>query len=248
MDYDKTEMPQNYDSGRGYAPEVLARWLNVIARHAGDATIADILDLGCGTGRYSEALAARFHARVIALDPSEKMLEAARRKATGRVRYERASAEDLPLDSASVDMVFVSMVLHHFRDRPRALAECRRVLKPGGRFFLRAGTRDRIGEYPYLPFFPRSRAILEVLMQSTAEIESLFADAGFRPAAYELVPSQTAANWLEYAERVSYRADSILIQLTDPEFAAGLEALRRHASAMPKSKPVIEPVDFFVFA
>jgi ubiquinone/menaquinone biosynthesis C-methylase UbiE len=246
MDYDKTAMPSNYDSGRGYAPEVLAHWLSVIARHIGE-DVSDILDLGCGTGRYSEPLATHFNARVIAIDPSEKMLAAARKKATARVRYEHASAEQLPLAAASIDMVFISMVLHHFHDGPRALAECRRVLRPGGRLCLRAGSRDRIAEYPYLPFFPGSGAILEGMMQSNAQIEALFGDAGFRLAAYELVPSQTAANWREYAERVSYRADSILTQLSDREFASGLESLRSYAASMPPTVPVIEPVDFFVF-
>ena len=66
MDYDKTAMPANYDSGRSYSPDVLAYWLNVVSRHANGAAIADILDLGCGTGRYSEGLATHFDARVIA--------------------------------------------------------------------------------------------------------------------------------------------------------------------------------------
>src|SRR5258708_10217921 len=141
MDYDKTAMPANYDSGRSYSPDVLAYWLNVVSRHANGAAIADILDLGCGTGRYSEGLATHFDARVIAVDPSEKMLEVARTKATGRVRYERAQAEQLPLPPASVDMIFISMALHHFGDAQRALSECRRVLPPTTLSFLQAVTR-----------------------------------------------------------------------------------------------------------
>ena len=109
MDYDKTNMLAAYDAGRGYSPAVLALWLDVISRWVPKGTVSEILDIGCGTGRYSTALAAHFNARVIAVDPSEKMLAEARKKATERVRYERASAESLPLPDASIDMVFMSM-------------------------------------------------------------------------------------------------------------------------------------------
>ena len=107
------------DAGRGYSPAVLALWLDVISRWVPKGTVSEILDIGCGTGRYSTALAAHFNARVIAVDPSEKMLAEARKKATERVRYERASAESLPLPDASIDMVFMSRSLTGTSSRVR---------------------------------------------------------------------------------------------------------------------------------
>ena len=80
MDYDQTQMPAAYDAGRGYRPAILSMWLDVIARRLQGEPIDDILDVGCGTGRYSAALADRFDARVIAVDPSAKMLAEARKK------------------------------------------------------------------------------------------------------------------------------------------------------------------------
>jgi SAM-dependent methyltransferase len=121
MDYDKTNMPAAYDAGRSYSPAVLARWLDVISRRVAKSAVSEILDIGCGTGRYSTALAAHFDARVVAIDPSEKMLAQARKKAMERVSYERASGESLPLPDGSVDMVFMSMVFHHFDDPDRIL-------------------------------------------------------------------------------------------------------------------------------
>ena len=116
MNYDKTNIPAAYDAGRGYSPKVLTGWLDVVSRLVPKEAVSEILDIGCGTGRYSTALAAHFDARVVAVDPSEKMLAEARKKASERVRYERAFAEALPLPDASVDMVFMSMVFHHFDD------------------------------------------------------------------------------------------------------------------------------------
>src|SRR6516165_1453450 len=146
MDYDKTNMPAAYDAGRGYSPAVLGLWLDVISRWLPKGDVSEILDIGCGTGRYSTALAAHFGARLVAVDPSEKVLAEARKKATQRVRYERARGESLPLPDASVDLVFMSMVFHHFDEPDRAVRECRRILRRGGTVCLRAGTIDSNSE------------------------------------------------------------------------------------------------------
>jgi ubiquinone/menaquinone biosynthesis C-methylase UbiE len=84
MNYDRTEMPTSYDAGRAYPPHVLRYWLEIIAQSVPKGSVSDILDLGCGTGRYSNALADYYAANVVALDPSDKMLTAARRKASAR--------------------------------------------------------------------------------------------------------------------------------------------------------------------
>jgi ubiquinone/menaquinone biosynthesis C-methylase UbiE len=247
MDYDQTTMPAAYDAGRGYAPRVLEAWLRTIAAAVGDARIRDILDLGCGTGRYSAALARRFGARVVGVEPSEKMLAEAAKKAGDGVTLMRGSGEAVPLADASIDMVFISMVFHHFADPAKAAAQCHHVLRGGGVVCLRAGATDRIHDYPYVPFFPRTPAVLAVSLTSLAVIRSTFAAARFDLAHHEVVASEVAPSWAAYAEKTAYRADSILAQLTDPEFDAGLAALRRHAGAYPADEPVIEPVDFFVF-
>ena len=247
MDYDKTSMPTAYDAGRGYSPAVLSLWLNVISRWVPKGSVSEILDIGCGTGRYSTALAAHFSARVIAVDPSEKMLAEARKKATEAVRYARASAESLPFPDSSMDMVFMSMVFHHFDDPDQAVRECRRVLRRGGTVCLRAATIDRIESYPYVPFFPRSSSILRNDLQSQAVIETVFVSAGFQPVSHELIRSEAAGNWTAYADKIAFRADSILVQLSHQEFQEGLAALRQHAATAPINQPVIEFVDFFVF-
>jgi ubiquinone/menaquinone biosynthesis C-methylase UbiE len=246
VDYDQTNMPAAYDAGRAYSPTVLALWLDVISRWVPNGA-SDILDIGCGTGRYSTALAEHFDARIIAIDPSEKMLAEARKKSTERVRYARAAGEALPLADGCVDMVFISMVFHHFDDPDQAVRECGRVLRRHGMVCLRAGTADRVGETPYLPFFARSGAILNAAFHSQAAIEAIFIDAGFQLAGHELIRHEVAGDWKAYADRLAFRADSILVQLSDQEFEEGLAALRRHAVTAPPDEPVTELVDFLVF-
>jgi ubiquinone/menaquinone biosynthesis C-methylase UbiE len=144
-------------------------------------------------------------------------------------------------------MVFMSMVFHHFDDPNQAVRECRRALRQGGTVCLRAGTIDRIGTYPYVPFFPRSGAILNDVLQSQTVIETIFASAGFQPVCHQLIRSEVAGSWGAYGDKLASRADSILTQLSDQEFEAGLAALREHAATAPLDEPVIELIDFFVF-
>jgi ubiquinone/menaquinone biosynthesis C-methylase UbiE len=248
MDYDGSSMPAVYDAGRGYSPEMLKLWLTEIARAAGDAASIDtILDLGCGTGRYSGPLADYFSASVIALDPSEQMLAQARRKTAHNVTYVLGSGEDLPLEDASVDLVFISMVFHHFARPERVARECRRVLRAGGFLVMRTGVAERIDVHPYAPFFPRTERILRNTFASLTSIEKIFVDAGFELRTHDVIDSEVASCWSDYAERISLRADSILIQLEDQEFAAGLEKLRAYATAHPERQPVIEPTDLLGF-
>jgi hypothetical protein len=85
------------------------------------------------------------------------------------------------------------------------------------------------------------------VLQPQSLIESTFCDSGFQLVGHELVRSAVASSWNAYAEKIAYRADSILVQLSDQEFEQGLAALYEHAASAPPNEAVIELVDFFVF-
>ena len=248
MDYDKTAMPANYDAGRSYSADVLDRWLGLLSRYIAKEEVAVVLDLGCGTGRFSEALSAHFDADVIGVDPSSKMLEKARQKSGNpRISYRQGKGEALPLEDASADMVFLSMVYHHLGDAAAVARECRRVLRPVGHVCLRNGTADQIEAYPYIDFFPGIRPIMSGKLTSSAAIQDTFAKAGFGSTVHQVVDHHLADNWLDYAEKQALRADSFLTALPDPAFESGLAALRRHAAHADPSQPVTMKIDVFVF-
>jgi malonyl-CoA O-methyltransferase len=94
-----------------------------------------ILDVGAGTGRYSERLGRRYRrARVVSLDIAPGMLAVARSR-TGwfaRRGFLCADAECLPLADASVELLFSNLTLQWCTDLDRTFAEFRRVLRPGG--------------------------------------------------------------------------------------------------------------------
>src|SRR5439155_13126946 len=94
-------------------------------------------DLGCGTGTVSAALAP-FVARVVAVDSSAAMVQAAKKRLQGfdNVDLRRGELESLPIDDARLDAATLMLVLHHVPEPERALGEVSRVLKPGGRVVL----------------------------------------------------------------------------------------------------------------
>jgi ArsR family transcriptional regulator len=91
-------------------------------------------DLGCGTGQVSAALAP-FVARVISVDGSAAMLQAARKRlqAFDNIDLRRGDLEALPIDDGRLDAATLMLVLHHVPEPERALTDVARVLKPQGR-------------------------------------------------------------------------------------------------------------------
>lgn len=94
-----------------------------------------VLDLGCGTGAGARAIKQRFRrAQVTAADLSPPMLDVARRHSRfwRPIRCVEADARRLPFEPASFDLVFTNLMLQWVQPLDPALAEIRRVLKPGG--------------------------------------------------------------------------------------------------------------------
>lgn len=94
-------------------------------------------DLGCGTGQVASALAP-FVARLIAVDRSGEMLQAARRKLRDfpDAEVRRGELEALPIADDELDAATLILVLHHLPDPAAALSEAYRVLKRGGRLVI----------------------------------------------------------------------------------------------------------------
>jgi SAM-dependent methyltransferase len=92
------------------------------------------LDVGCGTGVFTElVLDTCAPATIAAVDPSAAQIELARHKPVAQwVDFRVADAQQLPFADARFDVVASALVINFIPDRPRAIAEMRRVLRPGG--------------------------------------------------------------------------------------------------------------------
>ena len=94
-------------------------------------------DLGCGTGHLSAVLAP-FVTRVVAVDRSAEMLQAARRRLRefANVDVRRGELEAVPVSDVELDAATLMLVLHHVSDPAAVLREAARVLKPSGRLLI----------------------------------------------------------------------------------------------------------------
>ena len=134
-----------------------------------------IADLGAGEGAFALLLAQRAK-KVIAVDTSAKMIEVGREQALrhglDNVEYRLGDMEELPIDSASVDLVFFSQSLHHALHPERAVSEANRILVPGGRIVILDLVKHRFEE-------ARELYADEWLGFTESELESMLEKAAF---------------------------------------------------------------------
>jgi len=146
-----------------------------------------VADLGCGTGPVAEALA-RFVRRVIAVDDSVAMLDAARERLASvrNVDLRRGELESLPLDDSVVDAATLVLVLHHVADPVAVLRETARILRHGGKLLIVDMLPHEREEY--------RREMGHVWLGFAEEqIVRMFEEVGFRDVAFRALPARVAA-------------------------------------------------------
>jgi trans-aconitate 2-methyltransferase len=145
--YDRSSQPQ-----QAWASEVLARL-------GGIAPDATVIDVGCGTGRVTEALLAIVpHGRVLAIDASQDMVELARRRLGDRAEVWCQDVLELELDEP-VDALISTATLHWVADHDRLWRRLARALRPGGVMEIQCGGQGNIA---------RVREVIEAVARESA--------------------------------------------------------------------------------
>jgi SAM-dependent methyltransferase len=144
-----------------------------------EARPSRVLEVGCGAGELAERIARELGADVTAVDSSERMVElTAGRGIDARV----ADVQALPFDDGSFDCVVAGWVLYHVPDRARAIAECGRVLAPGGRFVAGTMADDNLGELWEFLGRPRDRSLTFSSTNGREQLQRQFATVEAREA------------------------------------------------------------------
>jgi ArsR family transcriptional regulator len=145
-----------------------------------------IADLGAGEGSSALLLSQRAR-RVIAVDSSAKMIEFGRelaaRHGVTNIDYRLGDMEEIPIDSASVDLVWISQSLHHALHPDRALHEAARILAPGGRIVILDLAKHKFEE-------ARDLYADQWLGFSESDLESMLQQAGFSAIETALVDKE----------------------------------------------------------
>jgi 27-O-demethylrifamycin SV methyltransferase len=175
----------------------------------------EVLDVGCGTGAPACALAAGHGAHVVGITTSGEGVQTARERAAAaglsdQVSFEQRDGMDNGFPDSSFDRVWVLESSHLMRDRDRLIAECARVLRPGGRLALCDIIRRR----------PLDLAEVRRLREPLMLLRAVFGDARMEPL--EEYAALLAASGLD----VDLQRD--LTPETRPTFTRWRENAERH--------------------
>ncbi|MGC1467496.1 MAG: class I SAM-dependent methyltransferase [Pseudolabrys sp.] len=187
-----------------FTPASNERLIDAFAQLSGLAPGARVVDLGCGSGVFTDALQRRGY-RCTGVDLSPKLITIAQGKYKD-IDFMTGDIEALPFADGSFDGVLLSGVVHHLPELSRCAAEVYRILRPGGAFV--AFDPNRMNPFMYLyrdrssPFYSSVGVTENERPVLAGEITTVFEKAGFRSGSeflsglkYRYVASR-AVRWL----------------------------------------------------
>jgi ubiquinone/menaquinone biosynthesis C-methylase UbiE len=208
-----------YDATRRADPLIAARLRALLDVH-GDGVY---LDLGCGTGNYTAALA-QGGGSWCGVDAAPTMIAAARLKSR-LVKWCLGDAAALPIASATVDGVLCVLAIHHFRDRLAVFTEVRRVLRPGGRFIAFTAGRSQMRQYWLNRYFPDAMSTAIQQMPDLADVEAMLRQVNLAPVMLEPYSAQP-----DLQDSFLYSGKPAPKRYLDAQFRTGISTFANLAS------------------
>ena len=143
-----------------------------------DSTAEELnLDIGCGTGNYTIALAKK-GLHFFGVEPSSEMLKIAQSKSNS-VEWKIGTAEAIPAENETFHHALATLTIHHWENLAKAFTEINRVLKPYGTLVIFTSTPQQMENYWLNHYFPEmlKKSILQMPSLQTIEFE--FAKTNF---------------------------------------------------------------------
>jgi cyclopropane fatty-acyl-phospholipid synthase-like methyltransferase len=206
-----------FADGRQTLADALDAHTDLVCELGGIRPGMRVLDVGCGIGEPARRIASRIDCEIVGLNISREQVSQGRELITragldARVDIRHGNVLQMPLPDGSFDAAICLEVAGDIcvraADKPRLLAELRRVLRPGGQ----VGFSDLVFDRP--PTAAEDRALRAVLYHSGRELvtdwPSLFAGAGFQLGVVRDIQAQTLPTWQHV--RAVYQQSSAQIQ------------------------------------
>jgi ubiquinone/menaquinone biosynthesis C-methylase UbiE len=229
VDYD--DASTSFDEGRSLSDTKEALWTDLFGQHLGLNTTSRLLDVGCGTGRFSLLAARQFRCAVVGIDPSLSMLAKAKAKCYNGNKWLLGQAEAIPFPDNVFDACLASQVVHHFQDRRQAFAEMYRVLRRGGRLGVRYSSHAQLRTILDYRFFPSALQIDQERMPDTGVMRELIRTVGFRGAKEHTVCQELFESTDDYLKKIQGRYASALWLIPEEEYQGGLREAEAYFEA-----------------
>jgi 27-O-demethylrifamycin SV methyltransferase len=187
-----------FENGEGNLDEATERLVDKMASYGNIASQSRVLDVGCGVGGPAIHLHEKLGCSIVGISTSQKGVEQAERESQKKeisrsVQFRVVNALENGFADESFDVVWVMETSHLITDKRKLFAECKRVLKPGGKFVLcdfmlsrRYTLRDRLKYFSMLKLdyitgvFNTIRAFGRMSVETVEFHERAALDIGFR--------------------------------------------------------------------
>jgi SAM-dependent methyltransferase len=138
-----------------------------------------VLEVGCGAGEIAARVRDELGAQVIAVDTSERMVDLTHDRG---IEAYVADVQELPFGDGEFDCVLAGWLLYHVLDRERAISECARVLRPGGRFATATLADENLSDLWDFLGSPHERSLGFTSSNGAEQLERHFANVEAREA------------------------------------------------------------------
>lgn len=223
---DYSQIAKSYDKLRPVPSDL---WVSKIIQFGTINSNSVVLDVGCGTGRFSLRIFALKKPMICGLEPSVWMLKnAATKDGAEKILWIRGDAHRLPFND-SFDCVYMTLVIHHLESKELALREIYRTLKAGGTCVIMTNSHYRM-KRGVLKDFPGLVTIDLRRLPSVPDVKKMMVKVGFNNVHYHVVKHDDGyTSTEEYIERVRRKYISTLTLLNAEQFQEGFKVFSERA-------------------